>query len=318
MTRYLVAGGCGFIGSHVVKRLLSLPETKIVQVFDNFSSGSTLLLGRSVEDHRVEIVTGDLKDAPATHAAVADIDHVFHFAANPDIAKAMTDPTIDFWDGTLLTQNLIEGMRQHGVKRLTYASGSGVYGAASDALPSEDFGPLEPVSPYGASKLACEAMISAYCHMFGLEASCFRFANVVGDGQTHGVVYDFVRKFRATPQGIEILGDGSQEKSYILVDDVVEAMFAATPGLVEPFSVFNVGTGDYITVRQIAEIVRAEMGLASAELSFGDENRGWKGDVPVVKFNDAKIRSLGWSNSVSTEAAIRRSIAANISETEPA
>jgi UDP-glucose 4-epimerase len=314
MTRFLIAGGCGFIGSHVVKSLLSDASVSEVRVFDNLSSGSLQALNESTDDPRVSIHVGELRDLEYVTKVMDGVDHVFHFAANPDIAKAMTDPTIDFWEGTLLTQNILEAMRRNQARALTYASGSGVYGNRSHEFPDENFGPLFPVSPYGASKLACEAMISAYCHMFGFQASAFRFANVVGDNQTHGVVYDFVRKLRANPRALSVLGDGSQEKSYIHVRDVVKAMMIASPGPQESLEIYNVSTGDYITVREIADMVVAAMGLHDVTLTYGTESRGWRGDVGIVRFADDKIRALGWRQTLTTREAIANSIEANILE----
>ena len=187
MTDLLVVGGAGFIGSHVVTRLLQEPGTALVRVFDNLASGSRDRLADAAADPRLELVVGDVKDLDALTVAAAGVDAAFHFAANPDIAAAVSQPDIDFWDGTYLTQNVLEAIRRNGVPRLIYASGSGVYGDLGDRNVDEDFGPLLPISTYGASKLGCEALISAYCHMFGLGASAFRFANVVGPRQTHGV-----------------------------------------------------------------------------------------------------------------------------------
>ena len=314
--RFLVTGGCGFIGSHLVASLRKNPATDVVRVVDNLCSGSRARLGAWKADPRLEVHEVDLKDSTALNAVAAKgCDHVFHFAANPDIAKAMTDPSIDFWEGTYLTQNLLEACRAAGVNRITYASGSGVYGDRSHLGPAEDDGPLEPVSTYGASKLGCESLICAYCHMFGLSASAFRFANVVGDWQTHGVTFDFVRRLRADPAQLVVMGDGTQDKSYIHVDDVVAAMITASPGASGSFEVFNVGTGDTITVARIAEIVAEEMGLANVIFHFGDDPRGWRGDVPIVKFDDDRIRSLGWQQTMTSEEAIRASIRANIQET---
>lgn len=314
----LVTGGCGFIGSHVVRHLLEQERTTHVAVVDNLCSGSLDHLQGVDSDPRLRIHEIDLKDLGAlANVFERGVDSVFHFAANPDIAKAATDPSVDFWEGTYLTQNVLEAMRVARIERLTYASGSGVYGDRSHLMPNEDFGPLEPVSTYGASKLACEALIAAYCHMFGFAATAFRFANVVGDGQTHGVTYDFVRRLRADPSILEILGDGTQDKSYVHVDDIVAAMFTATPDPGTGLRVFNVGTGDSLTVRQIADLVVEEMGLEDVQYVFTGGSRGWRGDVPVVHFDDARIRSLGWSPEYSSEQAIRLSIRHNLQETAP-
>lgn len=315
--RVIVTGGCGFIGSHVVRHLLTQGGIEALHVVDNLCSGSLAHLREAQDDPRVRVHQVDLKDADKL-IGVFDrgFDHVFHFAANPDIAKAASEPPIDFWEGTYLTQNVLEAMRITGATRLTYASGSGVYGDRSHAMPGEAFGPLEPVSTYGASKLGCEALIAAYCHMFGFSAAAFRFANVVGDGQTHGVTYDFVRRLRTDPTQLEILGDGTQDKAYVHVDDIVQAMFTATPEPGSGFSVFNVGTDDTITVKRIAELTIEEMGLDDVHVVTGTDSRGWRGDVPVVRLDYGKIKSAGWRARMTSEEAIRSSIRSNIAEAE--
>ena len=311
MTRYLVTGGAGFIGSHVTRRLAQQPDARIV-VFDNFCSGSRDHLDEVMGDGRVEIVEGDLKDLDALAVVAEGIDHAFHFAANPDIAKAMVDPSVDFWEGTYLTQNLLEALRRNYVHRLTYASGSGVYGDVGDLPVVEDM-PLRPVSPYGASKLGCEALIGTYCHMFGLRALACRFANVVGPQQTHGVAYDFIRRLRDDPTRLEIMGDGTQSKSYVHVNDVVEALMASSPGEGRPeLDVFNIATEDYLTVREIADMVADRLGLSGVDYRFGDEPRGWKGDVPVVRFDSGRARARGWSNRRTSREAMAASIDAMI------
>jgi UDP-glucose 4-epimerase len=313
MTRYFVSGGCGFIGSHVTRRLLERPDASVV-AFDNLTSGHEWYLEDVREDERLEIVVGDLKDLDAVVAAAKGCDHAYHFAANPDIAKAATEPSVDFWEGTYLTNNLIEALRINGVSRLTYSSGSGVYGDKSDTPLREDQGGLYPVSTYGASKLGCEAMMSAYCHMFDLNVVAFRFANVVGDRQTHGVVYDFVRKLMDNPAELTILGDGQQSKSYIHVNDVIDAMFLLEERGFTGFDVFNAGTEDYLTVTDIADMVVERLGLSDVRYAYTGGNRGWRGDVPVVRFDTSKIRALGWSNRLTSREAIAASIEANIAE----
>lgn len=188
-------------------------------------------------------------------------------------------------------------MRRTGVGRLLYASGSGVYGDLAEHEAQEDRGPLIPVSTYGASKLAGEALIASYCFMFGLTACAFRFGNVVGPRQTHGVGFDFIRRLRAQPESLRILGDGTQSKSYIHVHDVIDAVLTANRQLQQPFNVYNVATGDYITVSEIARLAIQVCGLDEAQvrLEYTGGNRGWKGDVPVVRLNTDRIRSLGWA-----------------------
>jgi UDP-glucose 4-epimerase len=256
----------------------------------------------------VRVVRGDLKEPGPLTEAIAGADVVFHFASNPDIAKAATQPDIDFWEGTYLTQNLLEAMRVTGVRRLIYASGSGVYGDTGETAVAENHGPLLPISTYGASKLACEALIGAYVTMFEIHGVAFRFANVVGPRQTHGVGYDFVRRLIRDPSRLEILGDGQQSKSYIHVDDVLDALLILNDQGWTGYDVFNVATEDYVTVRQIADIARQRLRLSNVSYSFTGGRRGWKGDVPVVRFDTAKLRARGWSNRRTSAQALVDSI----------
>ena len=294
--RYLVAGGAGFIGSHVVCELCRREPDAQVVVFDNFSSGRRWHLERPELAGRLRIIQGDIKDLPALKAALEGCDHVFHFASNPDISKALTQPDIDFWEGTFLTQNVVEAMRQAGVGRLTYASGSGIYGDLGLKVVAEDHGPLLPSSTYGASKLAGEALICSYVHMFGLRAHAFRFANVVGPHQTHGVAYDFILRLLRDPTRLRILGDGQQSKSYIYVDDVVSAMLLLAQSKEPGFEYFNVATEDHIRVCEIADLVVERLGLRGVQYEFTGGDRGWKGDVPVVRLSSEKLRARGWRN----------------------
>lgn len=313
MTDTLVIGGAGFVGSHLTRRLLERPDARVT-VFDNFSSGARWRLGPAADDARTTIVEADVKDLDALTAAAEGKDTAFLFASNPDIAAAATDPAIDFWEGTYLVQNTVEACRRTDVARIVYASGSGVYGDQGAVAVDETFGPLLPVSTYGASKLAGEALVCSYCHMFDMRGVAFRFANVVGPRQTHGVVYDFVRKLLADPTRLEVLGDGTQSKSYIHVDDVLDAVLMLADNPPEHFDVFNAATGDYVTVREIAELVLAEMGLDGVDVQFGETARGWKGDVPVVRFESDKLRALGWANRRSSHEALVESAQAILGE----
>jgi UDP-glucose 4-epimerase len=307
--RYFIVGGAGFIGGHFVERLLGAPETTAVTIYDNYSSGR-LSHHAHITDARFRAVKGDAKDLPALEAAMIGHDVVIHLASNPDIAKAMTDPTVDFHEGTLLTNNVVEAMRRTGAHEILYASGSGVYGDVGTLECQEDQGPLLPVSTYGASKLAGETLICSYAHMFGLEGRAFRFGNVVGPRQTHGVGFDFLRALRRDPARLRILGDGTQSKSYIHVEDVIDAVLMVHRKVEGPFQVYNVATGDYITVNEIAELAAQCLDLRGVAHDYTGGSRGWKGDVPVVRLNTDRIRQLGWSNRSSTAEAIRRSLAA--------
>lgn len=310
--RWLIVGGAGFIGGHLVARLLSEPAVGHVTVYDNFSSGRDAHLEQARYDSRLAVVRGDAADLEGLVEAAAGHDVVVHLASNPDIARAATEPAIDFDEGTLLTHHVAEAARRAGVGRILYASGSGVYGDLGEVEADEDRGPLIPISTYGASKLAGEALIAAYCFMFGLSARVFRFGNVVGPWQTHGVGLDFVRALLEDPTRLRILGDGTQSKSYIHVEDVVEAMLTAHGADVGRYEAFNVATGDYVTVAEIAELAAECVGLDPStvrhEPTGGD--RGWKGDVPVVRLSIDRIRSLGWAPTRSSREALRESMTA--------
>ncbi|MFL5870022.1 MAG: NAD-dependent epimerase/dehydratase family protein [Solirubrobacterales bacterium] len=316
-SRTIIVGGAGFIGSHFVDALLADEQTERVTVYDNFSSGREWHLAEHAGDERLAVVRGDANDLESLSDAMAGHDLVIHLASNPDIAAAMTNPAIDFDDGTLITHHVVEAMRRTGVPTIAYASGSGVYGDLGEVEASEDHGPLVPVSTYGASKLAGEALISAYAHMFDSRGLAFRFGNVVGRRQTHGVGFDFVRRLRSDPSRLEVMGDGTQSKSYILVTDVVAAVLRAVdeggPG---PFRAYNVATGDYITVREIVALALDVLGLdpADVEISYGPTNRGWKGDVPIVRLNTDRIRGLRWSPSAGSAAALRQSMEAMLAD----
>ena len=293
--KFFLAGGAGFIGSHFTDRLLADASIEQVTLYDNFTSGRPWHYAHHEGDARLHVVRGDVKDLATLTDAMTGHDAVIHLASNPDIARAATEPDIDFREGTFLTQQVVEAMRVTGTSRLLYASGSGVYGELGELEVSEDHGPLLPISTYGASKLAGEVLIASYCFMFGMTARAFRFGNVVGPRQTHGVGFDFVRRLLDDPSRLRVLGDGTQSKSYIHVDDVVDAVLLAHRHADKPFDVYNVAT-DYITVTEIAHLAMEVVGLDpnQVQLEYTGGDRGWKGDVPVVRLNTERIRGLGW------------------------
>jgi UDP-glucose 4-epimerase len=310
----LIVGGAGFIGSHFADYLLSKPELARLTIYDNFSSGREWHYQQHAKDQRLSIVRGNVEDLPRITEALSGHDLVIHLASNPDIARAMTEPDIDFWQGTALTHSVVEGMRRAGVKQILYASGSGVYGELGEYAAEEDFGPMIPVSTYGASKLAGEALIASYAAMFGLRGSAFRFGNVVGPRQTHGVGFDFARRLLKDPTRLEILGDGTQSKSYIHVFDVVRAVMSTAEKAEKPFEAFNVATGDYITVTEIADLAVECLGLDKAKVRYAytGGDRGWKGDVPIVRLNTNRIQATGWTCERSSREALRQAILAMI------
>ncbi|MGD0366096.1 MAG: NAD-dependent epimerase/dehydratase family protein [Acidobacteriaceae bacterium] len=306
---YFVIGGAGFIGSHFADALLASKKTRRVTIFDNFSSGREWHYEAHLTDPRLNIVHADASDVGALTATMEGHDWVIHLASNPDIALAAERPEVDFYRGTLLTNNVVEAMRRAGLHRLLYASGSGVYGDAGDRPLTEDYAPMVPISTYGASKLACESLIASYCSMFGLHACVFRFGNVVGPRQTHGVGFDFLRSLSTKPKSLRILGDGQQSKPYIHVTDVVEAALCAAKKAVAPFSVFNVATDDSVTVTEIADLAVEILGLSAKPVfEYTGGRRGWRGDVPVVRLDSTRIHSLGWYPKRNSRDAVRQSL----------
>ena len=308
--RYFLVGGAGFIGSHFIDKLLADTSVTSVSVYDNFSSGREWHYETHVNDPRFHVIRGDVKDLDRLALTMRSHDVVIHLASNPDIARAVTEPDIDFREGTYLTNNVVEAMRRSGTTTILYASGSGVYGDLGEIEANEDYGPMMPISTYGASKLAGEALIAAYCHMFGFRGRAFRFGNVVGPRQTHGVGFDFLRQLLKNPRKLRILGDGTQSKSYIHVRDVVNAVLMAADRCEDGFTPYNVATGDYITVTEIAELAVqcAGMNRDDVRFEYTGGNRGWKGDVPVVRLNTDRIRHLGWNCQSTSRQALRDSL----------
>ena len=311
--KIFVAGGAGFIGSSLAKALLSTMEESPAELvsFDNFSSGTARHLSDISDDPRFTSIRGDINDQESVNSATIGADVIFHFASNPDIAKAAIDPTIDFSEGTVLTQNLLEAARINQVGVFIYASGSGVYGDLPGLRLKEDYGPLKPISPYGASKLAGEAMVSAYSHMFGIKARSLRFANVIGSNQTHGVTFDFVNRLISNPRSLEVLGDGTQTKPYIHVDDIVQALVTSMSDAIYSggYKTFNVSTDDEVEVRDIVEICLRRFGLYGlTQVSYGSGSRGWAGDVPKVSLDSSALRSLGWKPEFSSKHAVQKAI----------
>lgn len=301
--KIFVTGGAGFIGSHLCDRLAGRGHALVVA--DN------LLLGRrahlaALEGHPdFRFVEMDVTDREALDAlfAAERFDAVFHMAANSDIARSHADPSCDFVNTLNSTWSVLESMRRHGVGRIVFASTSAIYGEAPGVI-REDHGPLMPISHYGACKLASEALISSFGENYGIRGWLARFPNVVGDRATHGAVYDFARKLKRTPERLEVLGDGSQIKPYLHVDDLVEAILVGWDRLEARTNIFNVGGATRCSVRRMAEIVVEEFGHP-ARIDYTGGDRGWIGDVPSVEYDTTKIRALGWTPTMDSEAAVR-------------
>ena len=310
--RIFITGGAGFIGSHLVDRLI---KNNQVTVYDNLTSGKRSYLKEHLGKKNFKFIVGDLLDFKKLKQAIKKQDVIFHLASNPDIAKSLKQPDLDLKQGIIATFNVLEAMRLNEVKEIAYTSGSGVYGDQGIKYTAENFGPLLPTSMYGASKLAAEGLISAFCFMYDMQSWIFRPANIVGDRQTHGVAFDFIKKLRKDPKELEILGDGNQSKCYLFVDDLIEVIFFAIKKTNDRVNIFNVSSDSFTTVKKIAKIVCQQMKLKNVEFKYTGGSRGWKGDVPKVRLDTKKIKKLGWKPKLTSGEAIKKSIRDLLSET---
>jgi UDP-glucose 4-epimerase len=314
--RYFVTGGAGFIGAHLVNHLLDTTDASVT-VYDNFSNGRSWAYGDRIKNPRLQVIAGDAQDLGRLQSSIRGHDVVYHFASNADIARAAQQPDIDFWNGTYLTHNVLEAMRKTDVKRIIFTSGSGVYGEVPPTPIPEDYPKLIPISTYGACKLACETLISAYSHMFDMfdiTGTVFRFANVVGPHQTHGVAYDFLRRLAQDPKRLLIYGDGQQSKPYIHVEDVIAAMRLLEKEQKAGYAVYNVGSQDHLTVREVADILVQKMNLKDVAYEFTGGARGWRADVPVYRLDTTKIRGTGWANKRNSRQAVEAAVEAMLED----
>lgn len=307
--KVLVTGGGGFIGSHLVDQLAR--ECPEVIVYDNFAGGSQVNLSKAMKSGRVRIVEGDVLDSGAISSLLHDVTRIYHLAALPEVRAGQEHPD-EIWRVNVEgTRTLLETMRQAGIGfELFFASTSTVYGDAGILPTPETYGPLKPISLYGASKLAAESAISAYSSSYGFRSVSMRLANVVGARSTHGVLHDFIVKLRSRPEELEVLGDGRQRKSYLHISDCVSAFTGIAEHLDTSFDVYNVGSDDSIDVATIARIVIEEMGLDSAIRFTGgvDGGRGWAGDVKTMLLSTGKLKEIGWSPKVGSEASTRLAV----------
>lgn len=302
-TKFFVTGGSGFIGSHLTDRLVS--EGHYVTVYDNLVSGKKRDIEHHIGKPDFRFVEADMLDYKTLTGTMQGHDIVWHLGANTDIPGGNKVTDLDLNNCTAATRNVLEAMRENKIGKMLFASSACVYGDAPPQPLSESFGPLHPINLYGAGKLACEALISSYCHLFDMRAWMFRFANVIGARMGHGVIYDFIQKLKKNPKELEILGDGKQQKPFFLVEDCIEGMFCAFNNSDKQYDVFNLGTGTYTNVTRIGEIVIEEMGLKGAAIRYTGGKRGWPGDVPVVFFNVDKIAGLGWRAGHTSDGAVR-------------
>ncbi|HKO09893.1 MAG TPA: NAD-dependent epimerase/dehydratase family protein [Alphaproteobacteria bacterium] len=300
-----ITGGAGFIGSHLADRLLARGHR--VTVYDNLSTGFVEFLGDARRQPGFTLIEGDLLDEAGLAKALSGCDLVFHLAANADVRFGTAYPRKDLEQNTIATFNLLEAMRANGVRRIAFASTGSIYGETS-VIPTPEDAPF-PVqtSLYGASKLAGEGLIAAYCEGFDFQGWIFRFVSIVGERYTHGHVFDFYKSLARDPTTLHVLGNGRQTKSYLYVADCVEAMLAALDRAQDKVNVFNLGTEEYVQVEDSIAIITAHLGL-SPRRTYGGGERGWIGDNPFIFLDTTRIRALGWAPRVGIRQGIIRTV----------
>jgi len=301
----LITGGAGFIGSHLANTLTS--EGCNVTVIDNLSAGSLSNLSFSEKIKNFSFTKTDLNDLEGLKKALINVKTVFHLAAYPEVRTGYEHPEFCYKENIQNTFNLLEKIRHTNVENIFFTSSSTVYGEPAVIPTPENFGPLVPISPYGASKIASEALVTSYCHTYGIKGWIFRLANVIGSRSRHGVIWDFINKLKKNQKKMEILGDGKQTKSYIHVTDCIESFLHSISKTSKLVEIFNVGNVDQVNVISIAKIVCNKMKLENVELitTGGVENgRGWIGDVKTMHLDISKLKSIGWSPKLSSEQSI--------------
>jgi UDP-glucose 4-epimerase len=303
--RYFITGCAGFIGSSMTDRLLT--EGHEVVGYDNFSTGLRIFLKDALLSPTFTLVEGDLLDRDAVNAAMKNIDAVFHFAANADVRFGTDHPHRDLEQNAIATFHVLEAMRANGVRRIAFASTGSIYGEA-EVIPTPEHAPF-PVqtSLYGASKLAAEGMIQAYCEGFNFQAYIFRFVSILGERYTHGHVFDFFRQLLADPTKLKILGNGKQRKSYLYIQDCLDAIMYAMDKAQDKVNIFNLGTDEYCEVNNSIDWICNFLNVRPEKTYTGGE-RGWIGDNPFIFLDCARIRKLGWKPKLSINEGVTQTI----------
>jgi len=299
--KIFLTGGAGFIGSNLARRLVE--QGYQVIVYDNLILGKREFIS-DLEGGNLRFIKGDLLDLDSLISKMKGCDIVWHLAANSDISLGRSVSDIDFKNGTHATYNTLEAMRINKIHKIFFASSSAIYGEALTIPTPEEYGPLIPISLYGASKLASEGLITAFCHNFNMQCWIFRFGNVVGKNGTHGVILDFIKKLLHNPTILQVLGNGKQAKPYLEVGEVIDGMLFAYKHAQDQVNIFNLASDGACSVKKIAQIVIKAMNLKNVKIEYTGGVRGWPGDVPQVSLSTNKLAELGWEANLTSEQAI--------------
>ncbi|MCK5241108.1 GDP-mannose 4,6-dehydratase [bacterium] len=305
--RVLITGGAGFIGSHLIDALLS--AGRYVTILDNMSNGNQRWLDTVIKNRNLEFIEGDLSDESIILTAMKSQQQVWHLAGNADIPLGFSNTRIDLDSAVYGTRNILEAMVHEGVKEILFASSGSVYGTLAEENVTEKSGPLYPLSMYAAGKIAAEAFIASYANLFGIQSWIFRFGNVLGSRMSRGAIRDFALRLATNPSVLTILGDGTQEKSYFLIDDCIEGMMWLLSNVSfeqeKNVEIYNLGNPKVTSIRTIAANVVKAMGLSNVVFEY-TKKKAWPGDQPVVRLDVSKVKTLGWSPKVNSDAAVSR------------
>lgn len=305
MTRFFVTGGAGFIGSNLIDRLLA--DGHAVTAYDNLSTGQYNFLDKAVGQPKFKLIEGDLLDEEKLKASVAGHDFVFHFAANADVRFGTNHPRRDLEQNTIATYNVLEAMRANNVKRIAFSSTGSIYGEPNVHPTPEDAPFPIQTSLYGASKCAGEGLIQAYATGFGVTGFIFRFVSILGERYSHGHVFDFYKQLVDHPEHLKVLGNGKQRKSYLYVQDCVEAILTVIEKAKEPINIYNLGTDEYCEVNNSIGWICEKMGV-KPKLEYTGGDRGWIGDSPFIFLDTKKVRSLGWTPKLSIRQGVEKTV----------
>ena len=313
--KILITGGAGFIGSHLTEILIE-NKSKVI-VLDNLSSGLKSNLEKCNNRKNFELIVDEIENLEENSSILKNVKTVFHIAADPEVRTGYETPELAYNQNIKNTFILLENIRKYDIDRFVFASSSVVYGEPEILPTAENYGPLLPISVYGGSKLACEGLVSSYCHTYGIKGTIVRFANVIGTRSRHGVIWDFIKKLENNQKELEVLGNGKQVKSYIHVNDCINAILFCLENSKNQIDVFNIGNKDQIDVLNIGSIVCKSLGLENVQISTKGgtkDGRGWIGDIKNMQLDISKVVNLGWNPKLNSKQSVKKATREIINE----